>query len=117
MAWLAVVGTYLAVRTQWAWTRGALIAGVLVFAFGAVEAWRAEIVVGTEGIAVRRTFIRAKWPWPVIVDFAPTLRGRRAAIEVLLTSGDSRPILDWTLEADRALALVLELKTELDRHR
>lgn len=117
MGWLAVVGTYLAVRTQWAWTRGALIAGVLVFALGAVEAWRAEIVVGTEGIAVRRTFIRARWTWPVIVDFVPTLRGRRAAIEVLLTSGDSRPILDWTLDADRAAALVLELKTELDRHR
>jgi hypothetical protein len=53
----------------------------------------------------------------VIVDFVPTLRGRRAVIEVVLTSGDSRPILDWSLEADRALALVVELKTELDRHR
>jgi hypothetical protein len=117
MIWLSVVGTYLAVRTQWTWTRGALIAGVLLFLVGAVEAWRAEVIVGTEGVAVRRTFTRVKWPWPVIADFVPTLRGRRAAVEVVLTNGETRPILDWTLDADRGLALVLELQTELKRHR
>jgi hypothetical protein len=55
-------------------------------------------------------------PWPLIVDFVPTLRGRRATIEMLLSSGESRPILDWPIEAERALALVVELKAELGRH-
>jgi hypothetical protein len=116
MAWLGVVGIYLAVRTQWAWARGAVVAGVLLFAVGAVESWRAEIVVGTEGIAIRRTFTRVKMPWPVIADFVATARGRRAAIEAVMASGETRPLHDWTLDADRGLTLIMELKAELARH-
>jgi hypothetical protein len=116
MGLLGVIGVYLAIRSQWTWARGALIADVLLFALGAIEARQAEIVVGTEGVAVRRTFTRVKVPWPLIVDFVPTLRGRRATIEMLLSSGESRPILDWPIEAERALALVVELKAELGRH-
>jgi hypothetical protein len=117
MAWLALVGVYLAVRSQWTWTRSALVAGVLVFAFGAVEAWRAEVVVGTDGIAVRRTYARLRLPWAAIVDFAATARGRRAGIEVILKDGGSRSLLDWAIDAPKALSLIAELKSELERHR
>jgi hypothetical protein len=117
MVWLAVVGGYLAVRSQWAWTRSALIAGVLLFAVGAVEAWRAEVVAGTEGIAVRRTYTRLRLPWVGIADFAVTARGGRAGVEVMLADGGSRSLLDWAIDVHRAFDLVVELKAELDRYR
>jgi len=117
MAWLAVIGAYLAFRSQWAWTRGALVAAVLLFGLGAVEAWRAEVVVGTEGIAVRRAYTRLRLPWANIADFAATARGGHAGVEVILSGGDSRSLVDWGVEADRALSLVGELKAELDRRR
>jgi hypothetical protein len=117
MAWLAVIGAYLALRSQWAWTRGALAAAVLLFGLGAIEAWRAEVVVGTEGLVVRRAYTRLRLPWANIADFAATVRGRRAGVEVILSGGESRSLLDWGVDADRALSLVGELKAELDRRR
>jgi hypothetical protein len=117
MVWLALVGGYLAVRSQWAWTRSALVAGALLFALGAIEAWRAEVVVGTEGIAVRRTYTRLRLPWEAVADFAATARGRRAGVEVILAGGGSRSLLDWSIETDKAVALVAELKGEHEHHR
>jgi Bacterial PH domain len=117
MAWLAAIGAYLAFRSQWAWTRGALVAAVLLFGVGAIEAWRAEVVVGTEGIAVRRAYTRMRLPWANIADFAATARGRHAGVEVILAGGENRSLLDWGVEADRARDLVGELKAEFDRRR
>jgi hypothetical protein len=117
MAWLALVGVYVAVRSQWTWTRSASLAAVALFAFAAIEAWRAELVVGTEGIAVRRTFTRFVLPWASISDFAAIARGRRAGVEVVLTTGETRSLLDWPVDAQRGMALVVELKSELTRHR
>jgi hypothetical protein len=117
MIWLALAGVYLAVRSQWTWTRSALIAGVVLFAVGAVEAWRAEVVAGTEGIAVRRTYTRLRLPWAAIADFAATSRGGRAGVEVILADGGSRSLLDWAIDVHKAFDLVSELKAELDRYR
>jgi hypothetical protein len=103
MAWLAVIG--------------ALVAAVGLFGLGAIEAWRAEVVVGTEGIAVRRAYTRLRVPWANIADFAATARGGHAGVEVILSGGESRSLLDWGVDADRALSLVAELKAELDHRR
>jgi hypothetical protein len=117
MAWLAVLGAYLAFRTQWRWTRGALVAAVLLFGVGAIEAWRAEVVVGREGIAVRRAYTRLRLPWANISDFAATARGRHAGVEVILAGGERRSLLDWGIDPDRALDLVGALKEEFDHRR
>jgi hypothetical protein len=117
MTWLALVGVYLAVRTRWAWTRGALVAAVLLFGVGAIEAWRAEIVVGTEGIAVRRAYTRLRLPWANIADFAATANGRRAVVVAVLASGESRSLVDWAFETERAVTVVALLKAELARRR
>jgi hypothetical protein len=117
MAGLAVIGAFLALRNQWAWTRGALVAAVGLFGLGAIEAWRAEVVVGTEGIAVRRAYTRLRLPWANIADFAATARGGHAGVEVILSSGERRSLVDWGVEPDRALSLVGELTVELDRRR
>jgi hypothetical protein len=116
MAWLALIGGYFAFRSQYAWTRSALVAIALLFAAGAVDAWRAEVVVGTEGIAVRRTYSRMRLPWAAIADFAATPRGGRGGVEVRLAGGGSRSLLDWPIDSSKALDLVVELKGELDRH-
>jgi hypothetical protein len=116
MAWLGVVGAYLAIRAQWSWARGAVAGVILLFVVGMVEAWQAEIVVGSEGIAIRRTFSRLRLPWSMIRDFPAVPRGRRAVIEVVLATGEHRPIVDWALGPDRALSLAAELKAELARH-
>jgi hypothetical protein len=117
MGWLAVVGAYLAVRSHWQWTRGALVAAVLLFGVGAVEAWRAEIVVGTEGIAVRRAYTRLRLPWADIVDFAATASGRRVGVVAILAGGERRSLVDWAIEAESAVTLVNDLKVEFARRR
>ena len=117
MAWLALVGGYLAVRSHWTWTRSALAAAVLLFGVGALEAWRAEIIVGTDGIAVKRTYARLRVPWANITDFAATTNGRRCGVAVVLAGGESRSLVDWAIEAERAASLVNELKAELGRRR
>ncbi len=117
LAWLGVAGAYFAIRSQWSWTRSALLAAALLFAGGAVDAWRAQVVAGTEGIAVRRTYSRLRLPWEGIADFAATTRGGRAGVDVVLAGGGSRSLVDWAIDRDRALELVVKLKAELDRHR
>jgi hypothetical protein len=117
MGWLALVGGYLAVRSQWAWARGALVAAVLLFGVGAIQAWMSEIVVGTEGIAVRRAYTRLRLPWEAIADFAATANGRRAGVVAILHGGERRSLVDWAVEPERAATLVNELKAEFARRR
>jgi len=114
---MAAVGVYLAVRTQWAWTRGMLVAFALILLYGALDAARAEVVVGTEGILSRRTYSRTRIGWSEVADFSALPRGRRAQIAAVLTSGQTRPLIDWALDLDRATALISDLKGELARHR
>jgi hypothetical protein len=117
MIWLAAVGAYLAVRSQWQWTRGALVAAVLLFGVGAIEAWRAEIVVGTEGIAVRRVYTRSRVPWAIIADFAATPSGRRVGVVAIVSGGERRSLVDWAIDAETGITLVNDLKAEFARRR
>lgn len=117
MGWLALVGAYLAVRSQWQWTRGALVAAVLLFGIGAIESWRAEIVVGTEGIAVRRAYTRFRLPWADIADFAATPNGRRVGVVAILSDGARRSLVDWAIEAEAAARLANDLKIEFAQRR
>ncbi|MDQ3570831.1 MAG: hypothetical protein M3396_09490 [Actinomycetota bacterium] len=85
-----------------------------------VDAWGAGIVVGSEGVKVRRTLLRRRLAWDDIDGFAVERRGvsgRQMVIRAVLRNGRPLQVSDQPLPEPEAMSLVEDLSTELEAHR
>jgi len=86
----------------------------------AVDAWRAGIVVGSEGVLVRRALQRRRLAWDDLEGFAGERRGYRGdriLIRAVRRERRPMPIADQPLAEAQAEELLVDLGKELDAHR
>ena len=86
----------------------------------AVDAWRAGIVVGSEGVLVRRALQRRRLAWDDLEGFAGERRGYRGdriLIRAVRRERRPMPIADQPLAEAQADELLVDLGKELDAHR
>jgi len=86
----------------------------------AVDAWRAGIVVGSEGVLVRRALQRRRLAWDDLEGFAGERRGYRGdRIFIRAVRRERRPIpiADQPLAEAQADELLVDLAKALDAHR
>ena len=84
----------------------------------AVDAWGAGLVVGSDGIVVRRTFLRHRLAWADVDRFDAKRSGlSRLSLRVVLRDGSQRPISDHALPAEEGQKLLEDLYEELEAHR
>ena len=85
-----------------------------------VDAWGALVVVGSEGVKVRRTLLRRRLAWDDIDGFAAERRGlsgRQIAIRAVRRNGRPVQISDEPLPEREGVQLVEDLSRELEAHR
>ena len=98
---------------------GAALFGVVSVA-AAVDATRAGIVVGSEGILVRRVLIRRRLRWSGIERFEGERRGlagNRIEVRAVLAGGGHRPVADYAMPEAEANQLLEDLSEELEGQR
>lgn len=86
----------------------------------AVDAWRASVVVGSDGVLVRRALQRRRLAWKDLEGFAGErrgYRGERILIRAVRRQGRPTPITDQPLAEAKALELLQDLGKELESHR
>jgi len=86
----------------------------------AVDAWRAGIVVGSDGVLVRRALQRRRLAWDDLEGFAGERRGYRGdriLIRAVRRERRPMPIADQPLAEAQADELLVDLGKELDAHR
>lgn len=89
-----------------------------VSAAAAVDAWGAGVVVGSDGVLIRRVFLRHRLPWSHVERFDARPSGlTRLSLTVVLRDGRRRRISDQALLADEGGHLIDRLGQELDAHR
>ncbi len=99
-----------------------IAAGVcaLVSVATAVDAWGAGVVVGSEGVLVRRALQRRRLAWNDLEGFAGERRGYRGdriVIRAVRRQGRPMPITDQPLGQAQAEELLQDLGKELESHR
>ncbi len=99
-----------------------IAAGVcaVVSVLTAVDAWRAGIVVGAEGVLVRRALQRRRLAWNDVEGFAAERRGYRGdriLIRAVRPKRRPMPITDQPLAEVQAQELLADLGRELESHR
>ncbi len=99
-----------------------IAAGVcaLVSVATAVDAWGAGVVVGSEGVLVRRALQRRRLAWNDLEGFAGERRGYRGdriVIRAVRRQGRPMPITDQPLGEAQAEGLLQDLGKELESHR
>ena len=99
-----------------------VIAGVcaLLSVLTAVDAWRAGVVVGSEGVLVRRALQRRRLAWEDLERFVGERRGYRGdriLVRGVRRQGRPVPISDQPLAEARAQELLDDLGRELESHR
>ena len=99
-----------------------LVAGLfaVVSVASALDAWKAGIVVGSEGIWVRRTMLRHELPWSEIEGFEARpkgLAGERLQVQAVLGRGRPRPLSDEPLPLADGRRLLEDLSRELEASR
>ena len=99
-----------------------VIAGVcaLLSVLTAVDAWRAGVVVGSEGVLVRRALQRRRLAWEDLERFAGERRGYRGdriLVRGVRRQGRPVPITDQPLAQAQAQELLEDLGRELESHR
>lgn len=97
----------------------AAVLGVVSVA-AAVDSFNAGIVVGSDGVKVKRTLVRRRVPWSALDGFAGERRGmtgRRIVIRAVPRNGRPFPISDHALDEDEATQLLGELGQELESRR
>ncbi len=100
--------------------RIAAAACALVSVATAVDAWGAGIVVGSEGVLVRRALQRRRLAWDDVEGFAGERRGYRGdriVIRAVRRQGRPMPLSDQPLGEAQAEDLLEELGKELESHR
>lgn len=86
----------------------------------AVDAWRAEVVVGSEGVLVRRALQRRRLAWEDLEGFSGERRGYRGdriLIRAVRRQGRPVPITDQPLAETQAQELLDDLGKELESQR
>ena len=86
----------------------------------AVDAWRAEVVVGSEGVLVRRALQRRRLAWEDLEGFSGERRGYRGdriLIRAVRRQGRPVPITDQPLAEAQAQELLDDLGKELESQR
>ncbi len=86
----------------------------------AVDTWRAGLIVGSDGILVRRALQRRRLAWNELEGFAGERRGYRGdriVIRAIRRQGRPMPITDQPLTEAQAEELLQDLGNELDSHR
>ena len=99
-----------------------VLAGVcaLVSLVTAVDAWGAGVVVGSDGVLVRRALQRRRLAWDELEGFAGErrgFRGDRILIRAVRRQRRPVPITDQPLAEDQAQDLLEDLAGELESHR
>lgn len=99
-----------------------VLAGLLavVSVAAAVDAFGATIVVGSDGISVRRTLMRRSLTWDEVDGFAAERRGmsgKQLVIRAVPRNGRAFPVTDSALPAAEGQQLLVELGKELELHR
>ena len=99
-----------------------VLAGVcaVVSLVTAVDAWGAGVVVGSEGVVVRRALQRRRLAWDELEGFAGERRGSRGdriLIRAVRRQRRPVPITDQPLAEDQAQDLLEDLGRELESHR
>ncbi len=97
-----------------------LLSGALcvVSVAAAVDAWGAAVVVGSEGIVIRRVFLRHRLPWSHVDRFDAKPSGlTRLSLKVVQRDGGRRPLGDQPLLAAEGRQLLDHLNHELEAHR
>jgi hypothetical protein len=92
----------------------------LVSVATAVDAWRAGVVVGAEGVLVRRALQRRRLAWNDLEGFAGERRGYRGdriLIRAVRRERHPVPITDQPLAEAKAEELLVDLGKELESHR
>lgn len=93
----------------------------LISVAAAVDAWGAAVVVGSEGVLVRRTFVRHRLPWAHVARFAAKPSGLhlvgRLAVKAVLRDGRRRAVSDQALVAAEGRQLLEQLTEALEAHR
>lgn len=86
----------------------------------AVDAWRAGVVVGSDGMLVRRALQRRRLAWEDLDGFTGErrgYRGERILIRAVRRRGRPMPITDQPLAEAKAQELLEDLSKELESHR
>ncbi len=84
----------------------------------ALDAWGAGVVVGSEGILIRRVFLRHRLPWSHVDRFDANPSGlTRLSLKVVQRDGRRRRLGDQPLLAAEGRELVDHLNQELEAHR
>lgn len=99
-----------------------IAAGVcaLVSVVTAVDAWGAGVVVGSEGVLVRRALQRRRLAWDDLEGFAGERRGYRGdriVVRAVRRQRRPMPITDQPLAEAQAQELLEDLGKELESHR
>ncbi|MDQ3573529.1 MAG: hypothetical protein M3404_01175 [Actinomycetota bacterium] len=99
-----------------------VLAGLLclVCLASCVDAWGAGVVVGSEGVKVRRTLLRRRMAWDDIDGYASERRGlsgRQIVIRAVPRRGRPFQISDQPLPEPEAVKLVEDLSAELESRR
>ena len=92
----------------------------LVCLASSVDAWGAGVVVGSEGVKIRRTLLRRRLAWDDIDGFAAERRGlsgRQIVIRAVPRHGRPVQISDQPLPEPEGVQLVEALSEELESHR
>ncbi|MDP8975978.1 MAG: PH domain-containing protein [Actinomycetota bacterium] len=86
----------------------------------AIDAWRAEVVVGSEGVLVRRALQRRRLAWSDLEGFTGERRGYRGdriLVRAVRRHGRPTPITDQPLAEAQGEELLQDLGKELESHR
>ena len=99
-----------------------VIAGVcsVLSVLTAVDAWRAGVVVGSEGVLVRRALQRRRLAWEDLERFDGERRGYRGdriLVRGVRSQGRPVPITDQPLAEAQGQELLEALGKELESHR
>lgn len=97
----------------------AAVLGVVSLA-SAVDAWGSGVVVGSEGIRVRRALVRRRLRWEDVDGFAAERRGMRGdylTVRAVPRQGRAFPVHDYVLPEEAAESLLRDLAAELEAHR
>ena len=92
----------------------------LVSVVAAADAIRAGVVVGSEGVLVRRALLRRRLRWSEIERFEGERRGyagNRIEVRAVLDDGRRRPVSDQALPEAEANQLLEDLSKELEGRR